>query len=409
MKKKIIALTSLIVIFIAVNIFLIYKNNSKVARVTYVSKWETLKKQDLKNTLQTAGVVTPDEEKYVYFNQNGMSFGQFFIKEGDKVDTGTPLYSYTYTDSQQAVKELEAEKNQYESDLTAVQRTISSLTDLLRKAETNATTKSPSGTITTNETVRATTYQLEKELLDKQQEQERLRNEIDKCYDLILAYQDRQEPITVNSEVEGTVKQIKQDLKNPLITVISDTPAVEARLGEDQIKDVETGMKAFVYTKGGGKPLKANVASIAKYPEEKPSLGKKSQYPLVVTLKDDSGKLAFGAHVNLSIVTEEANKVIAIPTASVQKTGKKRFVYIVNKNGVIEKSAVKLGMTMDELTEVKTGLKKGQIVISKADMSTLQNKGSIRTAIVRSDLHPRMLKEQRKRLIAKYMGIGLLR
>ena len=81
---KTIMITVLAILLVGVNLFLIIKDNSKVDKTLYVSSWTSAKEQDLEETMVTEGISAPQEEQYVYYDDNKGSFEGFMVKEGEE-------------------------------------------------------------------------------------------------------------------------------------------------------------------------------------------------------------------------------------------------------------------------------------------------------------------------------------
>ena len=86
MKKwKVGTLAVLATGFIALNLFLIEKKDSKVARTVLADKWTEVKKADIIERFETDAVIKPLEEYHYYFNDQDKEFQKFLVKEGEEV------------------------------------------------------------------------------------------------------------------------------------------------------------------------------------------------------------------------------------------------------------------------------------------------------------------------------------
>lgn len=92
MKKQTAILLSAGILFVSGNLYLALKDDSKAVRSSYINKWTATGKENLTKTLHAEGVITPVEEHHVYYNDTPGGFKNFLVKEGDQVDTGSPLY-----------------------------------------------------------------------------------------------------------------------------------------------------------------------------------------------------------------------------------------------------------------------------------------------------------------------------
>lgn len=87
-----------------------------------------------------------------------------------------------------------------------------------------------------------------------------------------------------------------------------------------------------------------------------------------VHIDNPDNDLVVGIDADMVITTGEAKDVVTIPTAALNQDKKGDFVYIY-ENGKVKRKAVKAGLSSDSETEIKEGLKEGDIVVSEVDTS----------------------------------------
>jgi len=75
--------------------------------------------------------------------------------------------------------------------------------------------------------------------------------------------------------------------------------------------------------------------------------------------------LTAGTPVQVQIVAEERKNTLVIPAAALVHDGDDTFVFIAGADNKAHKTAVTLGVQTHELAEVKTGVKAGDMVITK--------------------------------------------
>jgi len=75
--------------------------------------------------------------------------------------------------------------------------------------------------------------------------------------------------------------------------------------------------------------------------------------------------LTVGTPVEVQIVAEERKSTLVIPAAAVVHDGDETFVFVAGSDSKAHKTAVTLGVQTRELAEVKSGLKAGDLVITR--------------------------------------------
>ena len=113
-----------VILFVATNFYLLLKDDSPVARSFYVDQWTSAKEQTLKETKQTEGVTIPLEEQPVYYDDSKGSFEGFAVKKGEAVAPGTSLFFYSTDSYQEAIAQLESERNSLEKQLDGLRDSI---------------------------------------------------------------------------------------------------------------------------------------------------------------------------------------------------------------------------------------------------------------------------------------------
>jgi HlyD family secretion protein len=91
-----------------------------------------------------------------------------------------------------------------------------------------------------------------------------------------------------------------------------------------------------------------------------------------VLLTDAKGRLRPGMSADIEVVTMVRNKVLTIPAQALMEEGKKTMVYVVDK-GVVKKKRVTIGEKSWERAEVKSGLTRGQLVVTAVDVKGLKD------------------------------------
>ena len=181
MNKKTAILLSVGILFVSGNFYLALRDDSKAVRSSYINNWAKIGKETMTETLPAAGVVTPEEEHHVYYDNDSRDFKSFLVKEGDEVDAGTPLYEYSSDNIDEELSKLEAEKSQLATEAKLLDEQIQQLLYLQTvsaSAPDNSTTVSGDGTASAS-SHDLMSVSIEKEIYDKQLEKSRVKSEKD--------------------------------------------------------------------------------------------------------------------------------------------------------------------------------------------------------------------------------------
>lgn len=409
MKKKTTILLSAGILFVSANLYLALKDDSKAVRSSYINKWAVVGKDSLTETLHAAGVVTPQEEHHIYYNDNPGEFKNFLVKEGDKVDSGTTLFEYSSDNIDEDLAELEAEKSQLVREVTLIDEQIQQLLYLQSvsvSASSNSTPVFGDGS-TGSDSSDLLQVSIEKEIYDKQLEKSRVNAEIDKYDDMIDSY-DGSDELGRSSEVAGTVKKINYELKNPIVTIISDTPKVEGTFTEKDLKNVREGMEVYIKSDLFKGTVGGTLTKIAEYPETDPSVKKDSHYPFEVELEQGQEPIIKGSHVDVNVVTNQVFNASTVPEKAVEKGKKNSYIYVLNEKGKVEKRKIKKGMSEGGKFEVIEGANSGELVVQNPDKVQKENNPFF------SKLKPGYLSKksftvESKRTIFKHIMVGFFK
>ena len=132
----------------------------------------------------------------------------------------------------------------------------------------------------------------------------------------------------------------------------------------DDLPDVKIGQAATITPDGSSAVLSGEVVRIGVAPASSTS---DTTYPVVVAITEASKDLRNGATASVSIVTDEAAKVLAVPTSAVTRSGDRSTVGVL-ANGSVSQQQVTIGAIGREWTEIRRGLKAGATVVL-ADLS----------------------------------------
>jgi multidrug efflux pump subunit AcrA (membrane-fusion protein) len=139
---------------------------------------------------------------------------------------------------------------------------------------------------------------------------------------------------------------------------------VAGTLTSSQVSSVKVGFSADVTVDGTAGSFDGTVSQVG--PVQASTSG--YSYPVVVLLPSSATGLFAGSTANISIMTQHATNVLAVPTSAVQTQGTRSFVLQMSSGTPVRK-AVKVGIVGGIYTQVLSGLNRGTTVVL-ADLST---------------------------------------
>ncbi|MGG4166089.1 HlyD family efflux transporter periplasmic adaptor subunit [Rossellomorea vietnamensis] len=397
---------TLSVLFVGANTYLIEKANSKVDRQVRVASWEISGKDDLVKELPKPGVVKSEEENYIYFNDEFGSFKKFLVKEGDQIKSGTPLYEYEVTDQSQQKSVLESEADQLEDEIDNIEDNISDLKRLESSLPSGSTDEKE---IPIEASALQSEYNLKKEIAAKELEIDRLESQIDNLERQISDIESYETTLTVQSSVDGTIKDLSHAIDNPLITIASQSTIVTTDLTEKEIVKVDENMSATVQSDVEKKTQKGTVTKVATLPKNDPHIQTDSMYPVEIKLQDTKNELLPGHHVFLSIITEEVKGAFVVPVTAVEKDGESKYIWILTSKGNVEKRKVETGLTVDGQQQIRSGVKVGEYyIVYPDDIPALQKGAAFITGLDWDKVKLRDLKKFDRPTILENLLLGIL-
>ena len=142
----------------------------------------------------------------------------------------------------------------------------------------------------------------------------------------------------------------------PLYTV-EDTSQfkIEAAIDEGLMKKVSPGMPAYVLFDKTGEKVNGRITKVV------PSIDPASRTFLVeVTLQDRS--LRTGSYGKV-LIPQGKKEALRIPVGAIVERGQLTGVFVVDEKGIITYRLIKTGRVYDGLSEVLSGLSKGESII----------------------------------------------
>jgi HlyD family secretion protein len=302
-----------------------------------------------------SGVVESQETWSIEQNQE-YSVAEVYVKVGDTVEEGTPLFIYDVEQFNEKLEQSKIDLERLNAELSSMNTTIAELEK--EKAEADASLKA------------SYTIQIQQQELEKKQKEYDIKSkqsEIDKLNDNIAN-------ATVTSKIAGVVQTINNgnggqtyygEDDNSFIKIMKTGDfRVKGTINESNIGEITEGTAMIVHSRVD--PEKTWTGTVTVIDREN---GKSSQtyygsdtsaqstnYPFYVDL-DSSEDLMLGQHVYMEInagqLDESKKNGIWIDEYYVDQTDPEKPVIWAAENGKLKKRAVTLGEHDEELYKVQ--------------------------------------------------------
>jgi multidrug efflux pump subunit AcrA (membrane-fusion protein) len=135
---------------------------------------------------------------------------------------------------------------------------------------------------------------------------------------------------------------------------------VNATVDDTQVAQVKKGLEVTVTPTGATTPVYGTVSSVGLVPS---STSGTVAFPVVVDVTGTQTGLYGGMSATLSILVNQLNNVLEIPSQAVHYTGSTPTVTVDN-NGSRSTRTVTVGLTANGVTQVTSGLKAGEKVVT---------------------------------------------
>jgi multidrug efflux pump subunit AcrA (membrane-fusion protein) len=93
-------------------------------------------------------------------------------------------------------------------------------------------------------------------------------------------------------------------------------------------------------------------------------------YDVEVTLKESDERLRPDMTATTDIVTKVAENVVVLPNSAIKSDGSTKYVMVADTTGAGVKRVVKIGASDDTYTEVASGVKQGERVLTASATSS---------------------------------------
>lgn len=396
-----------ILLFIGINIFLLFKFEKEVTLTKSVSDIKNVATSKMQTLHKTDGVVAPANEVKIFNNPSLGTLDKISAQEGQEVSAGEVLLSYSNIDYEASRTHLEGLIDQSEEEVELLEDAITELRGLKTTIETfSASDDEMKEEIEQTQDEKAA--RVDVEIADKNHQIQVVETKIDGYETQLDAIEEHENQLEITSPVNGIVKEISQTKDGPVITIYETPFVVRGQLKEEETPTVLEGQMAYFTTDVyGAKKFDGLVANVAQLPADKPEISQKSKYPFTITFEETSKKLQAGFHVDIAIVTAENENALTIPKKAILTEGKKKYLFVINTDGKVEKRKISIGLKENAKIEVTKGVKVGELVIT-SDLDQLSTGNAIVKQIEIKNLSKDVVSKLRKRKIARLITEGFL-
>ncbi|VEF46505.1 ABC transporter permease [Bacillus freudenreichii] len=400
--------------FLIANLVLISKENSKVNRINHITDWSKIRKTDIVESLPVDGVITQAETYYVLASEDE-TIEEFLVGEGDTVEEGTPLLLYKSDKIDRQTALLDAEIESLQSKRNSVQSLINQLKSLTPPVSSRSSNAdlyydedysdwyypNPSDHFNEEEWKQAN----DKEIGEKTFEMEKLEADIKKLESQRDSLQSDKDSLSLTSPISGVVKKITPDSKK-VITIVSDEKILKGELQEEQLPQVDEGMKVNILSHLFEGRLTGEIDQISKLPADRPGVKKKSIYPFTAAFDEENEDIHIGYHVTADIILEEEKDVPAVLGKSIGEKKDTSYIWVLNESGIAEKRKITTGLEVGNLYAINNGAKAGEFYVTDHRQAVKQ--APFITPLDVYKLNKSSAKEISRKKAIKYFFIGVL-
>ncbi|PQQ46880.1 efflux RND transporter periplasmic adaptor subunit [Bacillus thuringiensis] len=369
-KKKwiIFGVIALIIIVAAINIFIMQGEKKGSVKTDSVS-FEKVTERKFNNSKLISGQVKPENIESFYADPTKGKVKDIEVKEGQKVEKGTKLFSYDNEEINLQMKQAELDQKMADMRYDQGKKKIDSLKKEIKKAKDSGAGKE----VTDPMDEQVSELEIAQKTTDLEKEKGKLQKE---------ELSKKQKELTIYSNFAGVVQKLDKDAaqsssqalggqgKAFLQVASKDLFQVQGTLTELQKSQIQKDQTVTVTAKANNKkkwtgkitevsefPTSAEMAQPGGMGEANQNM---SQYTYKASLDSQDG-LSPGYHVSLQVSLENKT-MIAVSSKSIVEKGDDAFVYVEEK-GKLRKQNVKKGSTDGEWTEIVEGVTVGQKVV----------------------------------------------
>lgn len=321
-----------------------------------------LKEEVISETIMIPGQLKLANQQTIYYAPEKGDIDEILVKEGDKVEKGTPLVRYV---NNQLRLELEQNDLQQQSTRLQIEHVNKQRKELDKQRKEHGENDQLDAEI---EQLKLQAQQANLDLEQLQLQKQSIEEQINQ--------------LTVKSEISGKVIDIDEEAAagaaemnpKPLMRLgTMEQFIVEGVISEYDTLKIKEGQTVKLTSDAiPGETWKGNVSFISDLPKETETLGAEGgtggvQYPIEITVEAEEINLKPGFQMVVEITTDE-HKAQTLPITAVKQDGDKNYVYVVTKENIIEYREVTVGTATNDRIEITDGVSANdRVVVNPGD------------------------------------------
>ena len=379
MKKWFILLFSLVIsLFIAVNSYLVFSEESPVAKTKIVKQSFIAQEEDIRQEIEKPSYLAPREIVTLYVNDEE-AIEQWLIQEGDTIQAGDELVLLETERIDGQVDAWVAEQSALQTQRERIEDTVA----MLESERSNADSE---------ESLNSSLSQLEEELnlefnvkMDQRgsyaqaiAEAERELASIDRQLNM-LDYQIDQSYVrpAIISPISGVVARVDRHSDRPTIDIYSETADLVTYVTEEEWEDLMLGNDVLITydefeERGEGTldrldTIPAQASSTLELFEK--AFDDEQMQNLYEVRVDPLGTVEqqlYGKRYDIALIGQEAVDSVVVPLDYIERETKNEgIVYVLNEEGIPTKQAITIDFILED-EAITMSLAEGDVVLREA-------------------------------------------
>ena len=309
-------------------------------------------KGDIQNLLKVRATYTQVKDQTVSFSLSGKQISEVYVEEGDQVEKGQLLAKLSGADKTAEMETLEYRiaRNKLLLEYAAINEgnEISALwlNAIYRTHAPQSAMESTVGNLQQN--YRYQCEDLKDTIASDELKLAQLKNEISQSH--------------VYAEFDGTVTWVKDGLKGS--TSVRGEKIMTVIDGSECVFITELSDYEGLFEEGVGVPMSITFGTgkgdYFVYPREMDKWGETQ----IFQFSDDVDVIMeVGTTGTMTVVAEERQDVLYLPSKVVHTADNNKFVYVVSEDGMREVRWIEIGLVTSDSVEILSGLELGEKVV----------------------------------------------
>jgi multidrug efflux pump subunit AcrA (membrane-fusion protein) len=147
-----------------------------------------------------------------------------------------------------------------------------------------------------------------------------------------------------------------------IVVIAPDSYLVSTSVDDTEVGEVKTGDQAVITVTGAATPVYGTVSSVGLIANSSSSV---ATFPVVIAVTGTPGGLYDGASANVSIIVEQINGAVRVPTAAISYGSTGQATVTVVRDGANVVRPVTTGVSSAGETQITKGVSPGQKVLER--------------------------------------------